>query len=186
MMLEKNTMKKSSNTFQDKRERCINNYLPWLLSSLFIASILCLFFLNSPKPLTLLPNQGPHIFDDQQKHSQTTNVSSSSSNSKPQHKEENKCDLFKGHWVPALEGESSYYTNSSCRTIPDSKNCFRHGRMDTDFLKWKWRPHQCELPRFNPTSFLNIVRGKKMAFIGDSVSRNHMESLLCLLSQVTL
>ncbi|XP_057761317.1 xyloglucan O-acetyltransferase 4-like [Arachis stenosperma] len=187
-MLAKNNMKKSSTTFQDKRERCVKN-IPLILSSLFIASILCLFFLISPKPLTLLPNQGPDIFDDdhpqhnkQENLSQTTKVSSSSSNSKPQ-KEENKCDLFKGHWVPSLEGESSYYTNSSCTTIPDSKNCFRHGRMDTDFLKWKWKPHECELPRFNPTSFLNIVGGKKMAFIGDSVARNHMESLLCLLSQ---
>lgn len=98
--------------------------------------------------------------------------------------EQNTCDLFKGHWVPSLEG-STYYTNSSCTTIPDSKNCFKHGRKDTDFLKWKWRPEQCELPRFNPRSFLHIVRGKKMAFIGDSVARNHMESLLCLLSQVS-
>ncbi|CAL9248311.1 unnamed protein product [Arabidopsis halleri] len=91
-----------------------------------------------------------------------------------------KCDLFKGHWVPAKRG--SLYTNSSCSTIPDSKNCIKQGRPDRGFLFWRWKPDGCNLPRFNPKAFLSMVRGKKMSFIGDSVARNHMESLLCLLS----
>ena len=53
-----------------------------------------------------------------------------------------------------------------------------------DFVNWRWKPDECELPRFDPTAFLHLLRGKKLAFIGDSVSRNHMESLLCILSQV--
>ncbi|CAE6204212.1 unnamed protein product [Arabidopsis arenosa] len=76
----------------------------------------------------------------------------------------------------------SLYTNFSCPTITDSKNCLKHGRPNTDFLFWRWKPEGCELPRFNPKAFLDLVRGKKMNFIGDSVARNHMESLLCLLS----
>ena len=63
---------------------------------------------------------------------------------------------------------------------------FMQGRMDMDFLNWRWKPDQCDLPRFNAKTFLQIVQGKTMAFIGDSVARNHMESLLCLLSQVSL
>ena len=93
------------------------------------------------------------------------------------------CDLFKGHWIPDLEG--SQYTNSSCTTIPTSKNCFHHGRKDVDFLNWRWKPDQCDLPRFDPKTFLEFVQGKKLAFIGDSVARNHMDSLLCLLSKVS-
>ncbi|KAK8477806.1 hypothetical protein V6N11_025315 [Hibiscus sabdariffa] len=93
-----------------------------------------------------------------------------------------KCDLSKGHWVPDLHG--SRYTNSSCTTIPDSKNCFRHGRSDRDFPNWRWKPEKCVLPRFDPNTFLEFVKGKKLGFIGDSVARNHMESLLCLLSKV--
>ncbi|KAF3452080.1 hypothetical protein FNV43_RR08176 [Rhamnella rubrinervis] len=50
------------------------------------------------------------------------------------------------------------------------------------FLNWGWKPKECELPRFDPKAFLEMVCGKKMAFVGDSVSRNHMESLLGLLS----
>ncbi|KAL1205539.1 xyloglucan O-acetyltransferase 2 [Cardamine amara subsp. amara] len=90
------------------------------------------------------------------------------------------CDLSQGHWIPDERG--SLYTNSTCTTIPDSKNCFKHGRQNTDFIFWRWKPKGCDLPRFNPKAFLNLVRGKKMNFIGDSVARNHMESLLCLLS----
>ncbi|KAE8669579.1 Protein ALTERED XYLOGLUCAN 4-like [Hibiscus syriacus] len=93
-----------------------------------------------------------------------------------------KCELFKGHWVPDLHG--SRYTNSSCTSIPDSKNCFRHGRNDRDFLNWRWKPDKCVLPRFDPKTFLEFVKGKKLGFIGDSVARNHVESLLCLLSKV--
>ncbi|CAA7032076.1 unnamed protein product [Microthlaspi erraticum] len=91
-----------------------------------------------------------------------------------------ECELFKGHWVRDKRG--SLYTDSSCPTIPDSKNCIKHGRPDRGFLFWRWKPDGCDLPRFNPKAFLVMVRGKKMRFIGDSVARNHMESLLCLLS----
>lgn len=53
-----------------------------------------------------------------------------------------------------------------------------------DFVNWRWKPDECELPRFDSMAFLHLLRGKKLAFIGDSVARNHMESLLCILSQV--
>ncbi|XP_010436825.1 PREDICTED: protein ALTERED XYLOGLUCAN 4-like [Camelina sativa] len=90
------------------------------------------------------------------------------------------CDLSKGQWIPEERG--SLYSNSTCPTIPDSKNCLKHGRPNRDFLFWRWKPEGCKLPSFNPKAFLDLVRGKEMNFIGDSVARNHMESLLCLLS----
>ncbi|MED6168772.1 hypothetical protein PIB30_014292 [Stylosanthes scabra] len=58
------------------------------------------------------------------------------------------------------------------------------GRPDMEFLKWRWKPYECELPLFNATQFLELVKGKSMAFVGDSVGRNQMNSLLCLLSHV--
>ncbi|KAE8665672.1 Protein ALTERED XYLOGLUCAN 4-like [Hibiscus syriacus] len=51
-------------------------------------------------------------------------------------------------------------------------------------MNWRWKPHECVLLRFDPQIFLEFVRGKKLAFIGDSLARNHMESLLCFLSKV--
>ncbi|KAK1269145.1 hypothetical protein QJS04_geneDACA006896 [Acorus gramineus] len=97
------------------------------------------------------------------------------------HDKDRRCDLFRGRWIRDLN--RSIYTNETCPTIPVSKNCGRHGRSDTEYLQWRWKPDECELPRFQPENFLRLVRGKKMAFIGDSVARNQMESLLCLLSQ---
>ncbi|OVA06437.1 PC-Esterase [Macleaya cordata] len=60
----------------------------------------------------------------------------------------------------------------------------KYGRPDTDFLKWRWKPDDCELPIFNPYQFLELLRAKSLAFVGDSVGRNQMQSLLCLLSRV--
>ncbi|KAJ7974521.1 Trichome birefringence-like family [Quillaja saponaria] len=181
---------KFSNTttlFQDKlhshfkRERGLNmsSLVPFVLTSLFLASVFTFFLLYSPNSLTFIPKQtSDFVQQNQQELPHQTNITSI-----PQmEKEAEKCDLFMGHWVPAVN-RSSFYTNSSCPTIPESKNCFKNGRKDNDFLNWKWKPEKCELPRFDSKTFLDFVRGKKMAFVGDSVARNHMESLLCLLSQ---
>ncbi|OMO98807.1 hypothetical protein CCACVL1_04062 [Corchorus capsularis] len=95
---------------------------------------------------------------------------------------EKKCDVFNGKWVPHPEGP--YYTNQTCPLIIDQHNCLKNGRPDTEFMKWRWKPNDCELPLFDATHFLEIVRGKSMAFLGDSVGRNQMQSLLCLLANV--
>ncbi|KAF3434758.1 hypothetical protein FNV43_RR21843 [Rhamnella rubrinervis] len=86
---------------------------------------------------------------------------------------EESSDLFTGHWVQELR--RSLYTNSSCAMIPDSKNCFKNGREDNDFLNWRWKPNERELPRFDLKAFLETVRGKKMAFIGDSATWLHLD-----------
>ncbi|XP_057445397.1 protein trichome birefringence-like 19 [Lotus japonicus] len=93
-----------------------------------------------------------------------------------------KCDIFKGEWIP--NPNAPYYTNRTCRVIHEHQNCMKYGRPDTEFMKWRWKPSACELPIFNPFQFLEIVRGKSMAFVGDSVGRNHMQSMICLLSSV--
>ncbi|XP_015880445.3 protein trichome birefringence-like 19 [Ziziphus jujuba] len=92
------------------------------------------------------------------------------------------CDIFRGNWVPYPNG--TYYTNTSCNLIIDQQNCMKFGRSDTEFLKWRWKPDDCELPFFDAVQFLEIVRGKSLAFVGDSVGRNQMHSLLCLLNSV--
>ncbi|XP_043716676.1 protein trichome birefringence-like 19 [Telopea speciosissima] len=94
-----------------------------------------------------------------------------------------ECDIFSGEWIP--NPEAPYYTNLSCRwAIHEHQNCMKYGRPDLGFTKWRWKPDECELPIFNPVQFFEIVRGKSMAFVGDSVARNHAQSLICLLSRV--
>lgn len=96
--------------------------------------------------------------------------------------DEEKCDIFVGEWVP--NPNAPYYTNTTCWAIHEHQNCMKYGRPDDGFMKWRWKPHGCDLPIFNPYQFLDIVRGKSMAFVGDSIGRNHMQSLICLLSRV--
>uniref|UniRef100_A0A804UB16 Trichome birefringence-like N-terminal domain-containing protein n=1 Tax=Zea mays TaxID=4577 RepID=A0A804UB16_MAIZE len=94
---------------------------------------------------------------------------------------EEKCDMSVGKWV--REPRGPVYTNLTCPTLPDFKNCHKYGK-DPGHLFWRWQPDGCDLPRFEPERFLDVARGKRMAFIGDSLARNQMDSLLCLLSQV--
>ncbi|MBA0794945.1 hypothetical protein Gohar_019227, partial [Gossypium harknessii] len=94
--------------------------------------------------------------------------------------DDDKCDVFSGKWVVYPQGP--YYTNETCPLIIDQHNCMKFGRPDLQFMKWRWKPFGCELPLFDATQFLEIVRGKSMAFVGDSVGRNQMQSLLCLLA----
>ncbi|XP_050228330.1 protein trichome birefringence-like 19 [Mercurialis annua] len=107
---------------------------------------------------------------------------SSYDHSKGHYGEVKKCDLFRGEWV--ANPEAPYYKNTTCWAIHEHQNCMKYGRLDTDFMKWKWKPDECELPVFDPSQFLEIVRGKSMAFVGDSIARNQMQSLICLLSRV--
>nr|GMC95125.1 protein trichome birefringence-like 19 [Ipomoea batatas] len=96
--------------------------------------------------------------------------------------DERRCDIFKGNWVPYPEGP--YYTNKSKCVIEDRQNCMKFGRPDSEFMKWRWQPGECDLPMFDAGRFLELVRGKTLAFVGDSVARNQMQSLVCLLASV--
>ncbi|KAI3414535.1 PMR5N domain-containing protein [Psidium guajava] len=93
-----------------------------------------------------------------------------------------RCDVFRGKWVHYPN--AAYYTNATCPLIVDQHNCLKLGRPDAKFLKWRWKPDECELHRFDAGQFLEMARGKSLAFVGDSVGRNQMESLLCLLANV--
>ena len=85
-----------------------------------------------------------------------------------------------------LDPDAPYYTNDTCSIIHEHYDCMRFGKPDLRFIKWRWRPDGdgCDLPRFDPARFLALMRGKTIAFIGDSLARNHKDSLICLLNRV--
>ncbi|KAJ4790077.1 Protein trichome birefringence [Rhynchospora pubera] len=93
------------------------------------------------------------------------------------------CDVSKGSWV--RETGEPIYSNLTCSFIPENKNCQKYGKPP-HYLYWRWKPDGCDLPRFEPEKFLDLVRGKKLAFVGDSLARNQFDSLLCLLSQAEM
>ena len=93
------------------------------------------------------------------------------------------CDYTNGKWVRDKLGP--LYNGTTCGTIKDGQNCISHGRHDLGYLYWRWKPHNCSLPRFVPDIFLQIFRNKNLAFVGDSMARNQFESLLCMLATVS-
>ncbi|CAL5043340.1 unnamed protein product [Urochloa decumbens] len=92
------------------------------------------------------------------------------------------CNIFKGEWVP--DPDAPRYTAETCPVIHGHYDCMRYGRPDLGFARWRWRPADgCELPRLNASRFLRASSGKSMAFVGDSLARNQMHSLVCLLAR---
>ncbi|CAI0379646.1 unnamed protein product [Linum tenue] len=96
---------------------------------------------------------------------------------------ETACDYTQGKWVPDQMGP--LYNGTTCGTIKDGQNCMSHGRPDLGFLYWRWQPQECQLPRFDPNEFLQFFADRHIAFVGDSMARNQLESLVCMLSSVS-
>ncbi|WVZ86347.1 hypothetical protein U9M48_033144 [Paspalum notatum var. saurae] len=90
-----------------------------------------------------------------------------------------KCDVFNGRWV--RDESYGFYPPMSCALIDDDFNCHKNGRQDSEFLKWRWQPHGCDIPRLNAAGFLERLRGQRIIFVGDSLNRNMWESLVCIL-----
>lgn len=89
------------------------------------------------------------------------------------------CDLFQGRWV--VDEAYPLYDASSCPFVPDVFDCRRNGRPDTAYLRFRWSPAACRLPRFDGADFLSKWRGKTVMFVGDSLSMNQWVSLACML-----
>ncbi|XP_027367372.1 protein trichome birefringence-like [Abrus precatorius] len=90
-----------------------------------------------------------------------------------------KCDFFDGEWVK----DDSYplYEPGSCTLTDEQFNCIQNGRPDKDYQKYKWKPKGCNLPRLDGHRMLELLRGKRLVFVGDSLNRNMWESLICIL-----
>lgn len=92
------------------------------------------------------------------------------------------CDVFSGSWVRDVDGSAAEgYTGYKCPVIDAEFNCQLYGRPDSDYLRYRWKPASCELPRFDGADFLTRMKGKTVMFVGDSLGRNQWESLVCLL-----
>ncbi|KAJ4817533.1 Protein trichome birefringence [Rhynchospora pubera] len=91
------------------------------------------------------------------------------------------CDITIGEWVY----DHSYpLYESSCPYLSTEYNCKSNVRPDLNYEKWRWRPKNCLLPRFNALDFLERIRKKRVMLVGDSIMRNQWESLLCLVEAV--
>ncbi|KAL1566129.1 Protein trichome birefringence-like 8 [Salvia divinorum] len=92
------------------------------------------------------------------------------------------CDYSYGRWVWDETQPGRTYTES-CPFLDPGFRCVRNGRRDSGYQKWRWQPHQCDIPRFEAKDFLEQSRGRRIVFAGDSIGRNQWESLVCMLAQ---
>lgn len=65
--------------------------------------------------------------------------------------------------------------------LADNVAGMEHDRLDIGYLHWQWQSWWCSLPPFESVAFLDLITDKHFAFVGDSMARNQLESLLCLL-----
>lgn len=56
------------------------------------------------------------------------------------------CALFMGTWV--YDESYPLYQSSACAIVDAEFNCQMYGRPDSDYLKYRWKPATCELPRY--------------------------------------
>lgn len=89
------------------------------------------------------------------------------------------CNVFDGRWV-ADEGYP-LYNASHCPFVERGFNCLANGRRDKGYLKWRWQPKNCDVLRFDVQVILKFLRGKRVVFVGDSLSRTQWESMVCML-----
>ncbi|CAL2281331.1 unnamed protein product [Prunus armeniaca] len=90
------------------------------------------------------------------------------------------CDFStRGRWV--YDKSYPLYTNRSCPFIFEGFDCQGNGRSDKDYMSWRWQPQDCDIPRFNAKKMLELLRGKRLLYVGDSINRNQFESMVCML-----
>lgn len=93
------------------------------------------------------------------------------------------CNIFAGKWVYDEEARP-LYEEQECPYIQPQLTCQEHGRPDNKYQHWRWQPHGCSIQSFNATFMWEMLRGKRMMFVGDSLNRGQYVSMVCLLHRV--
>jgi PMR5 N terminal Domain len=58
---------------------------------------------------------------------------------------ERECNIYDGQWV--FDESYPLYGTKSCSFIDEGFSCEANGRTDQDYMKWRWKPNHCNIPR---------------------------------------
>ncbi|XP_007048436.2 PREDICTED: protein trichome birefringence-like 14 isoform X1 [Theobroma cacao] len=118
------------------------------------------------------------------------NVDSSATSYPPEKEDGNKngtslvetkvCNYAKGRWV--ADSRPPLYT-VGCKYMQRNWACRLTNRTDFSYEDYRWQPIDCKMPEFEPSDFLRRMQDKTVAFIGDSLSREQFQSMMCMLTR---
>ncbi|CAI5973254.1 unnamed protein product [Closterium sp. NIES-65] len=98
------------------------------------------------------------------------------------------CDISDGMWE--ADANRPLYSSLDCPFIHAATQCDAHGRPDTGYQKLRWRPTRdnategggCDaMPQLTAKSACELMRNRNVAYVGDSIVRNHFNSLACIM-----
>ncbi|WCJ42818.1 TRICHOME BIREFRINGENCE-LIKE 16 [Euphorbia peplus] len=117
-----------------------------------------------------------------------TNAESKSSSMLPQDEKNypvlersQTCNYAKGKWV--TDDRSPSYSGFECKQwLAQMWACRLMQRTDFSYEKLSWQPTNCEMEEFEGAKFLERMRDKTLAFVGDSLGRQQFQSLMCMVT----
>ncbi|XAR51045.1 hypothetical protein NMG60_11005548 [Bertholletia excelsa] len=91
------------------------------------------------------------------------------------------CNYARGRWV--ADSHRPLYSGFGCRQwLSEMWACRLTQRTDFSYERYRWQPENCEMPKFKGSEFLERMRDKTIAFIGDSLGRQQFQSLMCMIT----
>ncbi|RZR95315.1 hypothetical protein BHM03_00024147 [Ensete ventricosum] len=92
----------------------------------------------------------------------------------PPERRERRCDLHQGRWERDEEGLYPLYHPGSCPYVDEAFSCQENGRRDLGYLRWRWKPHGCDLPRLLPLHLLASLSDTShlLKFVAELLKQN--------------
>ncbi|KAL6655625.1 hypothetical protein ACP70R_006451 [Stipagrostis hirtigluma subsp. patula] len=97
----------------------------------------------------------------------------------PRSRTTKNCNYAKGRWV-ADEKRPLYSGNECKQWLSKMWACRMMKRAHFSYENYRWQPYDCDMPEFTGPNFLERMKHKTLAFVGDSLGRQQFQSMMCI------